>query len=51
MASWSTTPRRLPTWTVPDGVLESLTTWDPLSVDASSSAQNIVRASSPAGIS
>ena len=41
MASWSTTPRRLPTWTVPDGVLESLTTWGPSRPAASSSAQNM----------
>src|SRR5688572_5013674 len=38
-----TGPRRLPTWTVPDGVLESLTTCGPASRTrcASSSAQSI----------
>src|SRR5262245_47018840 len=41
IASWSTTPRRLPTWTVPEGVLESLTIWGPSIEAASSSAQNI----------
>src|SRR6186713_2959465 len=41
MASCSTTPRRLPTWTVPDGVLESLTTCGPDRPAASSSAQNM----------
>ncbi len=53
MASCSTTPRRLPTWTVPDGVLESLTTWGPSTDAASSSAQNIARAPrrKPAGCS
>src|SRR5688500_7537526 len=37
-----TGPRRLPTWTVPDGVFESLTTWGPASRPrcASSSAQS-----------
>ena len=30
MASRTTGPRRLPTWTVPDGVFESLTTCGPL---------------------
>ena len=38
-ASCSTTPRRLPTWTVPDGVLESLTTCRPPTWPAISSAQ------------
>src|SRR6266576_2819234 len=36
-----TGPRRLPTWTVPDGVLESLTTCGPLTRAASSSAQSM----------
>src|SRR5688572_1776895 len=40
-----TGPRRLPTWTVPDGVLESLTTCGPSTDAASSSAQSTVRAS------
>src|SRR5215216_4412799 len=33
-------PRRLPTWTVPDGVFESLTTWGPETRAASSSAHS-----------
>src|SRR6476661_3249516 len=36
-----TGPRRLPTWTVPDGVFESLTTCGPLTRAASSSAQSM----------
>src|SRR5688572_859637 len=35
-----TGPRRLPTWTVPDGVFESLMTCGPLTLAASSSAQS-----------
>src|SRR6478752_5815413 len=42
MTSRMTGPRRLPTWTVPDGVLESLTTWGPWTLAASSSAQSTV---------
>ncbi len=41
MTSRMTGPRRLPTWTVPDGVFESLTTCGPLTRDASSSAQSM----------
>src|SRR6476646_1545555 len=41
MTSRMTGPRRLPTWTVPDGVLESLTTCGPLTRAASSSAQSM----------
>src|SRR2546422_9292956 len=41
IASTMTGPRRLPTWTVPDGVLPSLTTCGPLTEAASSSAQSI----------
>src|SRR5687767_11217094 len=40
MVSTTTGPRRLPTWTVPEGVLESLTTCGPVTDAASSSAQN-----------
>src|SRR3990170_1837221 len=40
ITSSSTGPRRLPTWTVPDGVFESLMTWGPETRAASSSAQN-----------
>src|SRR4051794_35805582 len=40
MTSRITGPRRLPTWTVPDGVFESLTTCGPLTDAASSSAQS-----------
>src|SRR5438309_5437083 len=40
MTSRITGPRRLPTWTVPDGVFESLTTCGPLTLWASSSAQS-----------
>src|SRR5438105_3194496 len=40
MTSRMTGPRRLPTWTVPDGVLLSLTTWGPLTLAASWSAQS-----------
>ncbi len=40
MVSTTTGPRRLPTWTVPEGVFESLTTWGPAADAASSSAQN-----------
>ena len=43
-----TGPRRLPTWTVPDGVFESLTTCGPLTRAASSSAQSMVAASAGA---
>ena len=42
MTSRITGPRRLPTWTVPEGVLESLTTWGPWTLEASSSAQSTV---------
>src|SRR5689334_13647637 len=50
MTSRMTGPRRLPTWTVPDGVLESLTTCGPLTRDASSSAQSMAaRRSADAG--
>ena len=38
-----TGPRRLPTWTVPDGVLQSLTTCGPSTEAASSSAQSMAR--------
>src|SRR3954469_23397762 len=41
MTARMTGPRRLPTWTVPDGVFESLTTCGPLTRAASSSAQSI----------
>src|SRR5690349_3935168 len=41
MTSRMTGPRRLPTWTVPDGVLLSLTTCGPLTPAASSSAQSM----------
>src|SRR6476646_7456767 len=41
MTSRMTGPRRLPTWTVPDGVFESLTICGPLTRDASSSAQSM----------
>ena len=47
MASCSTTPRREPMWTVPEGVFESLTTCGPSNCAASSSAQNM-RCGSPA---
>src|SRR3954447_17516986 len=40
MTSRSTGPRRLPTWTVPDGVFESLMTCGPETLRASSSAQS-----------
>src|SRR5690349_11704230 len=40
MTSRMTGPRRLPTWTVPEGVLESLTTCGPSTLAASSSAQS-----------
>src|SRR5512135_1027381 len=40
MTSRMTGPRRLPTWTVPDGVFESLTTCGPETRAASSSAQS-----------
>src|SRR6185503_17654480 len=42
MTSRMTGPRRLPTWTVPDGVFESLTTWGPETRAASSSAHSMV---------
>src|SRR5260221_5434563 len=41
MTSRMTGPRRLPTWTVPDGVFESLTTCGPTAFCASSSAQSM----------
>ncbi len=41
ITSLMTGPRRLPTWTVPDGVFESLRTWGPERRAASSSAQNM----------
>src|SRR5829696_9444984 len=41
MTSRMTGPRRLPTWTVPDGVFESLTTCGPETLAASSSAHSI----------
>src|SRR5512136_636432 len=41
MTSRMTGPRRLPTWTVPEGVFESLTTCGPSTEAASSSAQSI----------
>src|SRR5512141_870705 len=44
MTSRMTGPRRLPTWTVPDGVLESLTTCGPTAFCASSSAQSMATA-------
>src|SRR5918992_5682080 len=40
MVSTTTGPRSEPTWTVPDGVFESLTTCGPETDAASSSAQN-----------
>src|SRR5258706_2082841 len=40
MTSRRTGPRRLPTWTVADGVFESLMTCGPLTLAASSSAQS-----------
>src|SRR4051812_6746197 len=40
ITSRMTGPRRLPTWTVPDGVFESLTTCGPSTLAASSSAQS-----------
>src|SRR4051812_27151026 len=40
ITSRMTGPRRLPTWTVPEGVLESLTTWGPETRAASSSAHS-----------
>src|SRR5438094_9827760 len=43
MASRMTGPRSDPTWTVPDGVLLSLTTCGPLTLAASSSAQSMIR--------
>src|ERR671931_194732 len=43
MTSRMTGPRRLPTWTVPDGVFESLTTCGPETRAASSSAHSMVR--------
>ncbi len=42
MVSTTTGPRRLPTWTVPEGVFESLTTCGPTDDAAISSAQNTV---------
>src|SRR6185503_15223124 len=42
MTSRMTGPRRLPTWTVPDGVFESLTTCGPVTRAASSSAHSMV---------
>src|SRR3990172_6603283 len=51
MASWITTPRRAPTWIVPDGVLESLTTCGPLTAETSSSAQNTSLSSARPGAS
>ncbi len=47
MTSRMTGPRRLPTWTVPDGVFESLTTCGPSTDAASSSAQYIGASSAP----
>src|SRR5512146_2164794 len=44
MTSRMTGPRRLPTWTVPDGVFESLTTCGPTAFCASSSAQSMATA-------
>src|SRR5687767_5344565 len=41
ITSLMTGPRRLPTWTVPDGVFESLRTCGPDRLAASSSAQNM----------
>src|SRR6476661_6856757 len=43
MTSRMTGPRRLPTWTVPDGVLLSLTTCGPETLAARSSAQSTAR--------
>ena len=40
IVSTTTGPRRLPTWTVPEGVFESLTTCGPAADAAISSAQN-----------
>src|SRR4029079_1953799 len=45
MTSRMTGPRRLPTWTVPDGGFESLTTCGPETRAASSSAHSMVSAS------
>src|SRR5690349_24397976 len=42
MTSRMTGPRRLPTWTVPDGVLLSLMTCGPATPAASSSAQSTI---------
>src|SRR5262245_20062169 len=47
MTSRMTGPRRLPMWTVPEGVFESLTTWGPSTLAASSSAQSTVHAPLP----
>src|SRR5882762_5714615 len=44
ITSRRTGPRRLPTWTVPEGVFESLMTCGPLTLAASSSAQSTARA-------
>src|SRR6266513_3822275 len=44
MTSRMTGPLRLPTWTVPDGVFESLMTCGPLTLAASSSAQSMALA-------
>src|SRR5512140_3875609 len=44
ITSRMTGPRRLPTWTVPDGVFESLTTCGPTAFCASSSAQSMATA-------
>ena len=41
MTSRMTGPRRLPTWTVPEGVFESLTTCGPETRAASSSAHSM----------
>src|SRR5215210_1685087 len=41
ITSCITTPRSAPTWMVPDGVFESLTTCGPPAESASSSAQNM----------
>ncbi len=50
IVSTITGPRRLPTWTVPEGVFESLTTCGPLTREASSSAQSMaLRVAAPAG--
>src|ERR1700694_3057579 len=50
MTSRMTGPRREPTWTVPDGVLLSLTTCGPLTEAASSSAQSMVCLVSAVGL-